>query len=801
MLRNYFKIGLRNIWSSKLHSFINVIGLALGIAIILLIGGYVVSEFKVNKSIKDVDRTYVIHSQWSPQNLGVYYTTLGPLAKMMKDQFPTLIEDSYRYTIASSIISTGDGKVFKEQLQIGDSSFLEMFGFTLVHGNPKSPFINDGIVLTESMAKKYFGRTNVLGETLTLQTNAGQEVVFQVSGVLKDMPSNSVVNFAGNPTANEIFLSMNSLQHFMPGAEQDWSFKYMISIIKTHPDVTPSDLKKPLEQVVTANAPSEYKNNLVCDLKPLADYYLQWGDGKVLTMLQTLSAVAIFILLLVVANFVIIMISSSSRRLREIGLRKLFGGVRQQLIAQFLVECILISLMSMIVSFVLYVLLRPLFEDLLERPLLTIQEIKPSVFVLILLVTLMTGFIAGIYPAFRLSGFKIVHAVKGKLPAFGEGKFTRKFLLCFQVAIASFVLISSIIIARQLKFIQNYDLGYTKQNLMVITSVPREWDERGVSKMEAVRNDLLSDPAVTSVTISYEVPDGNAGNRYNFSSISEKQVDMPLLEVDEYFAQTFGLDLIAGNFFHYEEGNYQSHRVVLNEEAVRSFGWTPQTAIGSLITYDQNAKPLTVVGVVRNFHFKSLFESVAPLSMVHIRDGSSYRYLSLSLNSVDQNNTISRLAKKWAATFPNAPFDYVFMEDKINQFYAAENRIYKSSKLASVLTFIVTLSGIVAFMSVSLVRRVQEIGIRRVHGATSINLILLLIKDFTWQFIVGGALAFAMAYYFLKAWLNNFQYRIDIPFATFLVAHLVILLVMALLITAYSLRTINMNPVKALRYE
>jgi putative ABC transport system permease protein len=187
--------------------------------------------------------------------------------------------------------------------------------------------------------------------------------------------------------------------------------------------------------------------------------------------------------------------------------------------------------------------------------------------------------------------------------------------------------------------------------------------------------------------------------------------------------------------------------------------------------------------------------------MVHIRDGSSYRYLSLSLNSVDQNNTISRLAKKWAAIFPNAPFDYVFMEDKINQFYAAENRIYKSSKVASALTFIVTLSGIVAFMSVSLVRRVQEIGIRRVHGATSISLIILLIKDFMWQFIVGGALAFAMAYYFLKAWLNNFQYRIDIPFATFLVAHLVILAVMALLITAYSLRTITMNPVKALRYE
>jgi putative ABC transport system permease protein len=227
MLRNYFKTGLRNIRSNRLHSAINILGLALGISVVLLIGGYVAREVRVNRDIKDVDRTYVIHSQWSPQNVGVYYTTLGPLANTLQEQFPLLIEDSYRYTIAGTIMSSPEGKVFKEQLQIGDSSFVEMFGFELAYGNRHSPFDNDGIVITESMARKYYNRTDVLGETLTLQTNSGKEVVFQISGVLKDMPSNSVVNFAGNPTANEIFLSMNSLKHFMPGAEHDWSFKYM----------------------------------------------------------------------------------------------------------------------------------------------------------------------------------------------------------------------------------------------------------------------------------------------------------------------------------------------------------------------------------------------------------------------------------------------------------------------------------------------------------------------------------------------------------------------------------------------
>jgi len=801
MLRNYFSLGLRSIWNNKLHSSINILGLALGIAVVLLIGGYVAGELQVNKSIKDVERTYVIHSLWSPENLGVYYTTLGPMASTLKEQFPLLIEDCYRYTIASTIMSSSNGKVVKEQLQIGDSSFINMFGFALAYGDPKSLFKNEGIVLTEAIARKYFERTDVLGEMLTLQTNSGKDVTFQISGVLKDMPSNSVVNFAGNPTANEIFLPMSSLKYYMPGADQDWGFKYMVSLIKVREGVTPQDLQKPLAQIIASNTSAEFKNSLTCEMRPLATYYLQWGNERVLKTIWTLSALAIFILLLVVANFVIIMISGSTRRLREIGLRKLFGGLRRQLVIQFLIESILISVIAMVVSFGMYSLFRPAFQDLLERPLRAIQEIDGSIFIWILMFTLLTGSLAGIYPAFRLSGFKIVQAVKGKLPAFGEGKLTRKALLCFQVTIASFVLICAVIIAQQLKFIRDYDLGYSKQNVLVITSVPRQWDEKGISKLEAVRSDLLGDPGVMSASISYEVPDGNSGNRYNFRNAQRKQVDMPLLDVDEYFAQTFSLDLIAGNFFHHKEGSYKTHRVVLNEEAVRSFGWTPASAIGHEITYDQNENPLTVVGVVKNFHFNSLFESIAPLSLVHIRDGATYRYLSLSLSSVDRNSTLARLTKSWAEVFPNAPFDYVFMEDKLSQFYAKEDQIYKSSKLAGLLTILVTLSGVVAFMSVSLVRRVHEIGIRRVHGATSVDLIMLLIKDFLWQFIFAGAFAFVSAYYFLTSWLSNFQYRIDIPFYTFLIVHLAILVTMGLLIAGYSLRTVRMNPLIALRYE
>lgn len=801
MLTNYLKIGLRNILTRKLHAFINILGLALGIAVVLLIGGYAVSELSVNKNIKDVERTYVIHSRWTPENLGVFYTTLGPFALTLNEQFPQLVEDSYRYTIASSTISAGNGKVFREQLQIGDSSFMTMFGFSLLHGNSNAVFRNDGIVLTEAIAQKYFGNADVIGEILTLQTNAGKKVDYQITGVLKNMSSNSVVNFTGGHTPNQIFLSMNSLKHFMNGADADWWFKYMVSIVKLAKGVTPADLESPMQQIVKANAPDEYKKSLMCELKPLTDYYLQWGDGKILKMVRMMSAVATFILLLVIANFISIMISSSSYRLREIGLRKLFGSVKRQLVGQFLMESILISFMSMVLALVLYALLRPAFQEMLERPLVPIHEFDIRVFVAIFSISVLTGCLAGIYPAFRLSRFKIVNAVKGKLPPLGEGHFIRKVLLCFQVTVASFVLISSVIIAQQLKFIQNYDLGYNKEGVLVITSVPREWNEKGISKVEVLRTELSDDPAILSASVSYEVPDGNAGNRYNFRTDDKKEVDMPLLEVDEHFAATYEIKLLAGSFFHYKQGSYESNRIVLNEQAARNFGWTAESAIGNQITYDEHEKPLTVVGVVENFHFTSLFESMAPISLVHIRDGSTYRYLSLRLSTNDKASTIEQLKKKWNSIFPETPFDHAFMEDKVNQFYSAEARVYKSSKVASLITIIVTMSGMVAFLSVSLTRRVKEIGIRRVNGATSGNLAVLLIKDFFWQFMVGGILAGIIAYHFLTNWLSNFQYRVDFPFYMMAAIHVSILIVMSVFVVGYSFNTIRMNPVKSLRYE
>jgi putative ABC transport system permease protein len=584
MIRNYFKIAFRTIRKGDVHFFLNISGLALGITVILLIGEYVTNELNVNRDLKDVDRTYVIHSRWSPENLGVYYTTLGPLAEVLRGQLPLQVEDSYRYTLASSTVSSSAAKIFREQLQIGDTSLIAMFGFPLAHGNAKAAFADDGIVITETIARKYFGKTDVIGEHLILQTNSGIKVPNQITAVLKDLSSNSVVNFANAPVHNEIFLPMSSLRHFMKGAEQDWSFKYMVSIIKLSKSIPASDIEESLNSLISAHAPPEFKNSLVSELKPLRGYYLQWGEGKMYKMVRVLSMIAIFILLLVVSNFISIMISGSSHRLREIGLRKLFGGVRRQLIIQFLAESVFVSFISMVLALVLYAVLRSPMQDLLGKPLTPLRNFEMTVLLGITLLSVVIGCLAGLYPAFRLSKFKIVNAVKGKLPAFGEGNLVRKSLLCFQITVASFVLISSIFIARQLEFIQNFDLGFDQEGIMVITSLPREWNENGVSKLEAMRTNLLNQKDIINASISYEVPDGNAGNRYNFRSMLGKSVDMPLLNVDENFARTYGLQMLAGTFFHDNSGAYQKNCVVVSERAVNEFGWTPEDAIGKHIS-------------------------------------------------------------------------------------------------------------------------------------------------------------------------------------------------------------------------
>lgn len=805
MFNYYLKMAVRSLLKNRLYSAINILGLSIGLCLSMLMLVFALGELNVNSQIKNVDRHYVIESEWSSEGAGVGYTTLGPLAASLHANYPTLVSNYYRFSLATVLVSSTPERAFKEELQISDTSMLSMFGFKILHGSRDGAFSNNGIVLTASMAQKFFNKENALGEVLTIRSNEGEALPFTVNAVLADLPFNSVTNFTANPAANQLFVSMAHVEKFS-GKKVDelWDFKYMVSVVELADGASPAHLQQPMTSLIKTNAPQEISQTLKPRLNPLKSHYLNWEEGKARKMIQTLSLIVLFVLLLATANFVSMMITKSSGRLKEIGVRRLLGEGRSHLMIQFFTESILISLISLVLALGLYQVSYLQVGNILGKTLPPVWEFGLLIFLLAVALAFLIGLLAGLYPALRLSGIKLSEAVKGKLSASGEGRLVRHTLISFQMMVALFVLIASMVITMQFTFLKDYPLGYDKEGLLVISSVPRTWNEEGVDRLKAVSHELEQLPGVAAVTASYEVPDGNAGNRFSFFALGQNTADnqeMPLLKTDEAFAETYGLEMVSGTYFHPENSAYAPNTIVINETAARSFGWEPQNALGKQINWEGNETPFTVIGVVKDFNFYSLTESMTPLAIIHLRHWNIYRYLSIKIKGDQLSSLASLVEDKWSELYPGVPYEYVYMEDKLEQFYGNENRLLGAFRFANIVIIIITVVGIAVFMSFSLLKRRKELGVRLVLGASKLNLVLLYLREFSLHFIIACMGAFLLAYYFLDGWLENFYYRINIPFEQFAAMGMVMLLLVSLLISIQVLWLSSASLMRALKAD
>lgn len=797
-------MAVRSLVKHRLHSVINILGLAVGICLSLIIVVFALGELSINTGLKNIERQYVIESEWSSKGSGVDYTTLGPLSASLHANYPGLVSNHYRFSLATAIVSSAPDRVFKEELQISDTTMLSMFGFEVLHGSKESAFRNNGIVMTASMAKKLFNRENALGEVLTIRTNDGEELPFSVTAVMEDLPFNSITNFTANPNPNQLFVSMAHVKNFS-GKKVDelWDFRYMVSVVELADGVSPADLQQPMEAIINTNAPKEISQTLKPKLAPLASYYLNREEGKALKMAYTLSLIALFIMLLATANFVGMMITKSSGRLREIGVRRLLGEERWQLMIQFLTESIILALIALVLALGFYQVSYIYVGSLLDKTLPPVWEFSLLIFAVAAGLAVLIGVLAGLYPSLRLSGTNLSVAVKGNQSATGEGRLVRKLLISFQIGVATFVLFASFVITKQYTYLKEYPLGYDKEGILVISSVPRSWNEEGVNKLNAVRFELEQLPDVGVSTASYEVPDGNAGNRFSFFASgqnSTQKFDMPLLKTDESFAETYGLEMVSGTYFH-NKREFRPNEIIINETAARGFGWNSDSALGRQINWEGNEKPFTVVGVVKDFNFYSLSESMSPLAIIHLRNWNIYRYLSVKVNGEHLSHVAGLMEDKWSKLYPGAPFDYLYMEDKVEQFYEAENRVLGAFRFANFFTIIITLTGIAAFMSFSLLKRRKELGVRLVLGASKASLVLLYLRGFWLHFVFACLGAFSFSYYFLDGWLENFYYRIQIPFVQFAGVGIAIVLLVSLIITAHILRVSGTNLIRALKAD
>jgi putative ABC transport system permease protein len=790
VFKNYLTVAWRNIRKHRIYSLVNIIGLSTGIAFTFLIGGYVWNELQVNKYIKNRDNQYIIQSIWKDPNQGFDLATIGPLANY------------YRWDGITSNVSKGD-KHFREGLQVGDSSFLTMYGFLLLHGNALTALNNPfSIVITESKAIKYFGKTDVLGQTLNIESFSGTSHDFMITGVLKNPPENTVLHL--NPdNRNEFYLPESSLNFFGRNMET-WANLYIVSCIELQKGVKRGDLEKPMRKIIKENASPQVSESLTPRLVLLKDYYMNSNNGLVKKMLYSLSCIALFILLMAIVNFINISISKSATRIREIGVRKVMGGLRQQLLQQFLIESVILVLFATCFALIIYEFTRHFFSSLLGKEIPSLSAFPLYFIFYPLAISLVVGMLAGIYPAFVLSSLKVVDSIKGKLASIKENILLRKSLVGFQFCIATIVFIGAIIISQQVSLFFSKDLGY-KRDYVVSAKVPRDWSPAGVQHIEALRKEFADMPEVRKVSVSYEIPDGaNAGSfqLYKFGADSTSAIMVQQLTTDEEYASAYEIPMQAGVFYKTIGEAVDSSKIVINETAAKSFGWLqPDEAVGKQLKISGAPFVLTVAGVTKDFHFGSMQGSIPPMVFLHLKFGIIYRFLSFKLKPGNVGNSIAALQKKWSTIFPSAPFDYTFMDDDLKRIYLTEIQLKKASYTATILAFIIVLLGVVGLISLSVQKRTKEIGIRKVLGASVSGIMSLFMKEFLLVIIFAGIVACPVAYVIMRGWLNDYAYRISITAQPFLISTFGLSLITAMIISIQTIKAAAANPVESLRTE
>ncbi|MCF3107480.1 ABC transporter permease [Niabella sp. CC-SYL272] len=801
MIRNYIKIAWRNIRKHGLYSTVNIIGLFAGILFFFLIGAYVWSELQVNRHLKNAPQQYILTSEWKDPNMGYDLATLGPLASRLKNDYPNLIKNYYRYDGITAIVSRGE-KLLKQNVQMGDSTLLNMYGFKVLYGDPVTalyqPFT---AVITREIALLYFNRTDVVGETLAIRSFKDTVHDFKITAVLDNLQENSVTGLT--PTyPGKVFVSITNAGYFGRADLDAWQNIQVASYIELQKGVKVSDLTGPIRQLLQQNTSAAIQENLRVNPVLLTDYHLHRNNNAVLRTIYTLTLAGLFILLMAVVNFVNVSVSSAGTRMREIGVRKVIGGRRRQLLFQFLSESIILVAIATLMAVAAYPVASVFFEGAVGKPLPPLPSFPLYFIGIPVLFILFTGVASGLYPAFRLSAVNMIHAMKGTLRSVGENKLLHKGLMGFQFAVALMVLVAAFIITRQVAYFFGKDLGYNKA-FLVSAQVPRNWSKPGVDRMIAIRDQFAKLPEVAAVSLSYEIPNGNNGGQvpvYKSGADSATALTLQLLSTDEHYLNAYQVPLRAGRFF---DGYHRdSGQVVLNKTAAAALGYPlAAAAIGKQLRVPGDPTIFTIKGVTDDFHFGAMSGKIPPLLMFHVDFNPIYRFLSFKLKPGNIPASLAALQKTWTALIPEASFEYRFMDEDLRILYAKELQLKKAAYVAGILTLVIVLLGVFSMVSLSIQKRIKEIGIRKVLGASASGIVQLLAREFVVILLIAVLVAVPLGYWLMSSWLQHYAYHINLSPEIFFMAFLFIALVTFLLIVVQTAKAARANPVKSLRSE
>jgi len=801
MIKQYFTIAWRSLAKNKMFSLINIFGLAAGICFTIVIVAYCWLQLSVNRDLKNADHQYIIQSDWKDKNAGFDLATFGPLAMEMRRQYPELVKNYFRFDGVTSNVSKNN-TAFRENIQIGDSQMIEMYGFKLLQGNPatamREPF---SAVITEKQAIKYFGRKDVLGESITIESFNGSKKEFRITGVMKTPPPNSVT-FLNRDNDNQIFLPENTLSYF--GRDLNtWQNQHIVGYLELQPGANAKRVGELMKVTLSSNISPDLASQVRPYLVKLTDYHLGKENASVKKMLYTLAFIALFILGMAIVNFINLSISKASERMREIGVRKVLGSSKAALIAQFLSESVLIVFISTVLSVGLYAFLRPYFNGVLNTELPEVFAYRPVQFFYLFVFALVLGIAAGIYPAFILSSLQSVDSLKGRLGSMQQNVLLRKALIILQFSTAAIVLSSALLISAQVDYFFSKDLGYNK-DFIVTAQMPRNWNPEGIRKVEQLRDRFAELPIVQNATVSFEIPDGNISGSsiiYRFGQDSSQGIAAQILSVDKHYLDTYKIPLSAGLNIDNKAGSLLN-QMVLNESACRALKLDPQQAAGQrLRLVGWGGFVGEIVGVTKDINFGPLQQKIAPQVYADVKTVNIYRFISIKLKAGNIPDEIQTLQNKWASLLPGTPFEYRFMDEMLAKTYETELQLKKAAYAATVLSIAIVLLGVIGLVAQNVSKRAREIGIRKVLGSSITGIITLFLKEFIVIIIIACLIACPIGYLIMHRWLSDYAYHVAINAVPFSISVGILLIVTIALIALQTFKTAIANPVKSIRTE
>jgi putative ABC transport system permease protein len=808
MFKNFLISAFRNLLRNKFYTFLNILGLSIGLAAFIFIFLYVRDEITYDKHNKKYERIYRLESDFNISNrhdkFAIVPVPMGPAFKL---EFPEVEAFTRLNQVGNSLFRYGDKEYYEDDFYFADSNIADVFTIKFIEGSPEKaltePFT---MVLTERIAKKYFGDKNPIGEMIT----SGSGKSYKVTAVIEDQPSNSHLKYGAllSVTSLEKIIGSKNFNSMEPMAF--WNigvYTYILlnenSNMKSIVDKFPAFYAKymsPVGQQINASFDLLYT--------PLAKTHFAKGLGAELptgnmAYIYIFAAVALFILLIATINYMNMATARSANRAREVGMRKVVGAYRRQLVTQFLSESVFMAVIALIIALCIVFILLPDFNQLCGKTLEFSLFGQPLVIGMILLITLGVGVLSGSYPSFYLSSFMPITVLRGIVSRAGKKSgFLRKVLVVVQFFLAIVMIIGTIVVSSQLRFLRNTDLGFKKDNLIVMEMQ----DSTFRSKVESFKNELLENPDIVSVTNSIGVPGDIQWIQVVRVEREDKMADMALIlaQTDYDYIKTMGMQIVQGRDFDRNMGTDEKNAVIVNETAVKTLGWEDDP-IGKKIQYGFNlegdsGRIMKVIGVVKDFHFRSLHNKIEPI-ILFISEVPRYQ-LTARLKEGREKEAVSFIEEKWNAFGAGRPFDYKHITDILEEQYEGEKKIGEIFNLATIITIFIALLGLLGLSSFVTEQRTKEIGIRKILGASVGSILNLLYREFILLILIAFVLAVPVAWWRLDIWLNDsFIYHTSLNWIYFLLAGLMAFVVGMLTISFYIIRAATGNPVDAVKWE